>query len=113
MTDDLTLYTNPRSRGRIARWMLEESGASYDTVVLDYGTAMVAPAYRAINPMMMPAIVHRGQVVTETAAICAYLADAFPDAGLRHSRRSVPIIIAGCSSRRARWRRRSPTARWA
>ncbi|MFE8583000.1 glutathione S-transferase family protein [Sphingomonas sp. NCPPB 2930] len=83
MTDDLTLYTNPRSRGRIARWMLEESGASYDTVVLDYGTTMVAPAYRAINPMMkVPAIVHRGQVVTETAAICAYLADAFPDAGL-------------------------------
>jgi len=83
MTDDLTLYTNPRSRGRIARWMLEESGAFYDTVVLDYGTTMVAPAYRAINPMMkVPAIVHRGQVVTETAAICAYLADAFPDAGL-------------------------------
>ncbi|WP_294239053.1 glutathione S-transferase family protein [uncultured Sphingomonas sp.] len=83
MTADLTLYTNPRSRGRIARWMLEETGAAYDTVVLDYGTTMVAADYRAINPMMkVPAIVHRGQVVTETAAICAYLAEAFPDAEL-------------------------------
>ncbi|WP_294304589.1 glutathione S-transferase family protein [uncultured Sphingomonas sp.] len=83
MTADLTLYTNPQSRGRIARWMLEETGATYDTVVLDYGTTMIASDYRAINPMMkVPAIVHRGQVVTETAAICAYLAEAFPDAEL-------------------------------
>ncbi|WP_322962893.1 glutathione S-transferase family protein [Sphingomonas fuzhouensis] len=83
MTSDLTLYTNPRSRGRIARWMLEETGAAYDTVVLDYETTMIAPEYRAINPMAkVPAIVHRGQVVTETAAICAYLAEAFPDAEL-------------------------------
>jgi glutathione S-transferase len=83
MTADLTLYTNPQSRGRIARWMLEETGATYDTVVLDYGTTMIARDYRAINPMMkVPAIVNLGQVVTETAAICAYLADAFPDAEL-------------------------------
>lgn len=83
MTAELILYTNPQSRGRIARWMLEETGATYDTVILDYGTTMVAPEYRAINPMMkVPAIVHRGQVVTETAAICAYLAEAFPDAEL-------------------------------
>lgn len=83
MTADLTLYTNPHSRGRIARWMLEETGAAYDVVVLDYGTTMVASEYRAINPMTkVPAIVHRGQVVTETAAICAYLAEAFPDAEL-------------------------------
>ena len=72
MATDLTLYTNPQSRGRIARWMLEETGATYDTVVLDYGTTMVADAYRAINPMMkVPAIVHHGHVVTEGAAICA------------------------------------------
>lgn len=83
MATDLTLYTNPQSRGRIARWMLEETGATYDTVVLEYGTTMVADDYRAINPMMkVPAIVHRGQVVTETAAICAYLAEVFPDAEL-------------------------------
>ena len=79
----LTFYTNPQSRGRIARWMLEEVGAPYDTVVLDYATTMKGDEYRAINPMAkVPAIVHDGRVVTEGAAICAYLADAFPDAGL-------------------------------
>ena len=79
----LTFYTNPMSRGRIVRWMLEESGADYDTVVLDYASSMKADSYLAINPMgKVPAIVHKGQVVTECAAICAYVADAFPDAGL-------------------------------
>ena len=79
----LTFYTNPMSRGRIARWMLEETGAPYETVILDYAGGMKTDAYRAINPMgKVPAIVHDGRVVTEGAAICAYLADAFPDAGL-------------------------------
>lgn len=83
----LTLYTNPMSRGRIARWMCEElkeaSGIAYETVLLEYGTSMKAPEYLAINPMgKVPAIVHDGTVVTEAAAICAYLGDAFPDAGL-------------------------------
>jgi glutathione S-transferase len=79
----LTLYTNPMSRGRIARWMLEEVGADYDVEMLGYGGTMKADAYLAINPMgKVPAIVHDGHVVTECAAICAYLADAFPDAGL-------------------------------
>lgn len=80
---DLIFYTNPMSRGRIVRWMLEEVGAAYETVLLDYGTAMKAPDYLAINPMgKVPAVRHGDTVVTETAAICAYLADAFPDAGL-------------------------------
>ena len=80
---DLTFYTNPMSRGRIARWMLEEVGAPYETVVLGYADSMKGPDYLAVNPMgKVPAISHRGQVVTEGAAICAYLADAFPDAGL-------------------------------
>ena len=83
----LTLYTNPQSRGRIARWMCEElreaAGIEHDVVVLDYDTTMKAPDYLAINPMgKVPAIVHDGTVVTEAAAICAYLADAFPEAGL-------------------------------
>lgn len=79
----LTFYTNPMSRGRIARWMLEETGADYETVVLDYASSMKAEDYLAINPMgKVPAIVHDGHVVTECAAICAYLADAFPQAGL-------------------------------
>nr|WP_157134668.1 glutathione S-transferase family protein [Sphingomonas sp. PAMC 26605] len=79
----LTFYTHPMSRGRIARWMLEEVGAPYETVVLDYASTMKADSYLAINPMgKVPAIVHDGHVVTEGAAICAYLADAFPEAGL-------------------------------
>ncbi|MEO7178036.1 MAG: glutathione S-transferase family protein [Allosphingosinicella sp.] len=79
----LTFYTNPMSRGRIVRWMLEEVGQPYETVLLDYGTTMKAPEYLAVNPMgKVPAIKHGDIVVTEGAAICAYLADAFPDAGL-------------------------------
>lgn len=79
----LTFYTHPQSRGRIVRWMLEETGVPYDTVLLDYGTSMKAPEYRAINPMgKVPTIRHGDVVVTEAAAICAYLADAFPAAGL-------------------------------
>jgi glutathione S-transferase len=83
MADELVLYTNPRSRGRIARWMLEETGQPYRIEVLDYGTTMKAPSYLAINPMgKVPALAHGDAVVTEAAAICAYLADAFPQAGL-------------------------------
>ena len=83
MADELVFYTNPMSRGRIARWMLEECGAPYRPEVLEYGTTMKAPAYLAINPMgKVPAIRHGDVVVTEAAAICAYLADAFPEAGL-------------------------------
>jgi glutathione S-transferase len=71
------------SRGQIVRWMLEEVGAPYETQILGYGTSMKDPAYLAINPMgKVPAIVHDGRTVTECAAICAYLADAFPTAGL-------------------------------
>ena len=83
MTDELVFYTNPMSRGRIVRWMLEEVGQPYRTVLLDYATTMKAPDYLAINPMgKVPAIRHGDIVITEGAAICAYLADAFPQAGL-------------------------------
>lgn len=83
MSDKLTFYTNPMSRGRIVRWMLEELGQPYETVLLEYGTTMKAPEYLAINPMgKVPAIKHGDVVVTEGAAICAYLADMFPAAGL-------------------------------
>ncbi len=83
MADELVFYTNPRSRGRIVRWMLEEIGQPYRTEVLHYGTTMKAPTYLAINPMgKVPALRHGDMVVTEAAAICAYLADAFPQAGL-------------------------------
>jgi glutathione S-transferase len=83
MADELVLYTNPQSRGRVARWMLEEIGQPYRTEVLDYATTMKAPAYLAINPMgKVPALRHGDVVVTETAALCTYLADAFPAAQL-------------------------------
>jgi glutathione S-transferase len=83
MSDELVFYTHPMSRGRIARWMLEEVGAPYRTEVVDYDTSMKSAAYLAVNPMgKVPAIRHGDTVVTEAAAICAYLADAFPDADL-------------------------------
>jgi glutathione S-transferase len=83
MSEELTLYTHPMSRGRIARWMLEEVGQPYRAEVLDYGTGMKSPEYLAINPMgKVPAVKHGDRVVTEGAAICAYLADAFPKADL-------------------------------
>lgn len=83
MADELVFYTHPMSRGRTARWMLEEVGRPYRTEILEFEGAMKSPAYLAINPMgKVPAITHGSTVVTETAAICAYLADAFPEAGL-------------------------------
>ena len=83
MTDEIVFYTNPMSRGRIVRWMLEEVGEPYRTEVVEYGTTMKSPAYLAVNPMgKVPALRHGDAVVTEAAAICAYLADAFPAAGL-------------------------------
>jgi glutathione S-transferase len=83
MSDELVFYTHPMSRGRIVRWMLEEVGQPYRTELLDYGTSMKSPEYLAINPMgKVPALRHGATVVTESAAICAYLSDAFPTAGL-------------------------------
>ena len=79
---DLIFYTNPQSRGRIVRWMLEEIAHPYETEIIGYDQ-MKSASYLAVNPMgKVPAIKHRGHVVTECAAICAYLADAFPEADL-------------------------------
>jgi glutathione S-transferase len=79
---DLILYTNPQSRGRIIRWMLEEIGQPYETEIVTYDE-IKSERYLAVNPMgKIPAIKHRGHVVTECAAICAYLADVVPQAGL-------------------------------
>jgi glutathione S-transferase len=83
MADELVLYTNPQSRGRIARWMLEEVGQPYKVEILDYASTMKGPDYLAINPMgKVPALRHGDAIITETGAICAYLADAFPQAKL-------------------------------
>lgn len=77
----LTFYTHPMSRGRTVRWMLEEIGVPYQSVVFsDFDTDMKAPDYLAINPMgKVPALKHGDTVITESAAICAYLADQFPE----------------------------------
>lgn len=89
MSNQVTFYTHPYSRGRMVRWMLEECAAPYEQVLLEYGGSMKAESYLAINPMgKVPAIVHRGQVVTEAMAICSYLADAFPEANLAPDVRS-------------------------
>ncbi|WP_372837528.1 glutathione S-transferase family protein [Phaeovulum sp.] len=83
MTAELTLYTNPKSRGLIVQRMLEEIGQPYRKVVLEFGAPMRTPEFLALNPMgKVPVLVHGEAVVTEAAAICAYLAEAFPKAGL-------------------------------
>ena len=83
MSDELILYTNPMSRGRIARWMLEEVGVPYRREVLTFGGTIKGADYLRLNPMgKVPTLVHGDSIVTECPAICAYLADAFPQAGL-------------------------------
>ena len=83
---DLIFYTNPQSRGRIVRWMLEEVGQPYETEIVGY-ERMKDESYLAVNPMgKVPALRHGEVIVTEAAAICTYLADEFPHAGL-----NVPV----------------------
>ena len=84
MTDSIVFYHNPQSRGRIVHWMLEETGVPYEVkLVRTDQREQKSPEFLAINPMgKLPAIVHRGTVVTESAAICTYIADAFPTAHL-------------------------------
>jgi len=84
MDEELVFYGAPRSRAITVFWMLEELGAPYERRVLDLkANEHKRPAYLAVNPMgKVPAIVHKGVAIAETAAICAYLADAFPEAGL-------------------------------
>jgi glutathione S-transferase len=85
MGDELVLYTNPMSRGRIGRWMLEEVGQPYSAEIMEFAR-MRSPEYLAINPMgKVPVLRHGRTIVTEAAAICAYLADVFPEAGLAPS----------------------------
>lgn len=98
-SSDLILYHFAPSRSMIARWMLEEIGEPYELRILDYKNGEHRrPDYLAINPMgKVPALVHKGVAITESAAICCYLADAFPGPGL-----AVPIGDA----------RRGPYLKW-
>ena len=83
MADELVFYTNPMSRGRIVRWMLEEVGEPYRTEVLDYGTTMKAPDYLRINPMgKVPALRHGDAVVTEAPRSAPIWPMPFREAGL-------------------------------
>jgi len=84
MSEPLVFYSSPMSRGRIVHWMLEEVGVPYRFEVVNLESQdQKKPGFLAVNPMgKVPAIVHRGTVVTECGAICAYLADAFPAARL-------------------------------
>ncbi len=81
---DLTLYHAVPSRAAVARWMLEEVGEPYDIHLLRLSEGdQLKPEYLAVNPQgKVPALRHKDMVMTESAAICAYLADAFPGAGL-------------------------------
>lgn len=80
MHSEITLYTNPMSRGQIARWMLEETGLPYDEVLLDYDSTIKSPEYLAINPMgKVPTLRHGDTIVTEGVAIGLYLADLVPE----------------------------------
>lgn len=79
----MTLYTNPQSRGRVVRWMLEEVGQPYGVEVMTFGGSIKSPEYLALNPMgKVPTLTHKGAVITETVAICTYLAEQFPESGL-------------------------------
>ena len=84
MPEKLTLYHAAPSRSMTAHWMLEELGVPFDLHVLDLQKGeQKAPDYLAINPMgKVPALRHGDAIITETPAICLYLADAFPEAGL-------------------------------
>ena len=78
--EQLTFYTNPQSRGRSVRWMLEECGASFDTVLMDFDGSLQSPEYLAINPMgKIPTLRYGDTVITEAAAIILFLADLFPE----------------------------------
>jgi glutathione S-transferase len=84
MSNEIVFYHSPMSRARMVHWMLEEVGAPYRIELVDLQKGeQKKPAFLAVNPMgKLPAIMHKGTVITETGAICTYLADAFPAAGL-------------------------------
>ena len=82
---EYTFFTNPMSRGQIARWALHEAGADYDQILVDW--ADKPPELLAANPMgKVPTLIHHAvggdRTISEAAAICAYLADAHPGAEL-------------------------------
>jgi glutathione S-transferase len=114
MSDEIDFYMAPQTRAVTVHWMLEEVGAPYRMRVLDLDKGEHKRAdFLAINPMgKVPAIVHQGTVVTEVAAICLYLADAFPTSRRRSAIRGAAPTCAGCCSCRAASSLPSWTAGW-
>ncbi|HKU08882.1 MAG TPA: glutathione S-transferase family protein [Bradyrhizobium sp.] len=80
----IKLYWSPRSRSFTALWLMEEAGQPYERVLTDISTgAQRTPEYLAINPMgKVPAIKDGDATMAEAAAICAYVAERYPDAKL-------------------------------
>jgi glutathione S-transferase len=80
---NMMLYTHPHSRGVSVSWMLAECDQAHDITPLQFHTDMKSAEYLALNPAgKVPTLVHNGVVVTETAAILAYLADLHPEKNL-------------------------------
>ena len=110
-TPKLRFFSNPRSRARMVHWMLQECGADYEIVNLEFGPEMKTPEFLAINPMgKVPALQHGDAVITETGAILAYLAELFPDKQLapaiaspqRAARQLFSLAVLCCRSGRGR-----------
>jgi hypothetical protein len=109
-----TLFTNPMSRGQIARWALHEAGADYDQIIVSY-TEPKPEALLAANPMgKLPTLIHHGAGAITSSPNAPRSAPIWPR---RKARRALPprrrngrITTAGCSLPRARWNRRSPRA---
>ncbi|GGE39604.1 glutathione S-transferase [Agaricicola taiwanensis] len=87
-SEELVFYSAPQSRSIVIEWMLAELDVPFTRQTLDLSKGdQRKPDYLAVNPMgKVPSITHKGVAVSEVAAICTYLADAFPEKGL-----SVPI----------------------
>ena len=96
--EKIVLYTHPQSRGRNVVWMLEECGAEYETVLMNFGEDLHSPAYLAVNPMgKLPALKYGDTVITEASAIITFLADLFPQAKL------APAQVDGQRGAYYRW----------
>src|SRR5215475_9973537 len=83
-SDTITFFHSPNTRSSGVRILLEELGAPYELHAVNMKAGdQRKPAFLAVNPMgKVPAIMHRGALVTEQGAIFLYLADLFPQAGL-------------------------------
>ena len=115
----MKLYWSPRSRSFSALWLMEETGQPYERVLTDISKgAQKTPEYLAINPMgKVPALQDGEATLAEAAAICAYVAERYPQASWRRRSaiRCAPNISTGCFSRPAasspRWCSSRPRSR--